>query len=90
MIVAAALLVALRAAAGCRDEPGRPYACSCAFLTDFDDASSLPARVCAPSAERAPAIARGCAQTTAPAPVQECTCRPAEGAPCAGRACLPR
>ncbi len=71
-----ALLVA--AAAGCREE-GAPYDCTCTYLTDFDDAAKQETRVCAASPERAPGVARGCAQAGAPAPIQECSCRPSVG-----------
>ena len=76
------LTAGLLLAAGCREE-GRWYACSCTFLTDFDDPSGQRVEVCAPSAARAPGVAKGCAQTAAPAPVQGCACSPkamAEGA----------
>jgi len=81
----AALLAA--AASGCRNEPGAPYACACSFLTDFDDTSRHDVRVCAPSPERARAIARGCAQMGAPGPVQGCDCRAERGARCETGAC---
>ncbi|MRG97982.1 hypothetical protein [Polyangium spumosum] len=80
---AAALLLALAAAvlgSGCEKERGSPYACSCTFLTDFDDNSGSEVTVCSPSDERAPDFARGCAQSGAPAPVEKCTCKVERGA----------
>jgi hypothetical protein len=80
--VAAAALFLGAAAAGCSAERGDVYDCACTFLTDFDDTSKHEVLVCAPSAERAPAIARGCAQSGAPAPVQGCACQKAAAAAC--------
>lgn len=76
-----ALLFALVAVlgAGCEKERGSPYACTCTFLTDFDDSSGSEVTVCSPSAERAPDFARGCAQSGAPAPVEKCVCKPERG-----------
>jgi hypothetical protein len=73
-----ALLLALAASvlgAGCEKERGSHYACTCTFLTDFDDNSAHEVTVCSPSAERAPDFARGCAQSGAPAPVEKCACK---------------
>jgi hypothetical protein len=64
------------------DDRGHRVVCTCTFLTDFDDSSSRDVTVCAPTADRAPNVARGCAQSAAPAPVQRCTCKPEIGAPC--------
>ena len=76
------------AAAGC-SERGVPYDCACTVLTDFDDPSKHEMRICAPSPERAPAIARGCAQMGAPAPVEKCVCKGVEGgAECRGGECM--
>lgn len=65
---------ALVAAAGCREAPGAPHACTCAFLTDFDDEVKLTAVVCASTPARAANLARACAQREATAPVQSCSC----------------
>jgi hypothetical protein len=81
--MAAAALFLGAAAAGCPAERGDVYDCTCTFLTDFDDPSRHEVLVCAPSSERAPAIARGCAQAGAPAPVQGCACRKAAAGTCA-------
>ena len=81
--VLAALLLALAApalGAGCEKERGSHYACSCTFLTDFDDNSGSEVTVCSPSDERAPDFARGCAQSGAPAPVEKCVCKVEKGA----------
>lgn len=81
----AALLAILSAlaCAGCW-APGSPYECDCEFLTDYDDASKQSVRVCSANDREAPSVARGCAQLSAPAPVQSCVCRPgpAEPKPC--------
>ncbi|HSN96824.1 MAG TPA: hypothetical protein VLS89_00955 [Candidatus Nanopelagicales bacterium] len=84
-----ALLGALAALVpACRAERGAPYRCTCPFVTDFDDDSRQDVEICAPDADRAPAVARGCAQSGAPGPVQSCACRPAgEPASCEVGAC---
>lgn len=83
------MIAALAALApACRAERGEPHACSCTFVTDFDDESRHDVEVCAPDAARAAEAGRGCAQSGAPGPVQACACRPS-GAPgsCALGAC---
>jgi len=70
----------------CRAEPGHTYACTCSYLTDFDDGAKTDVSVCAPTPERAADIARGCAQSAAPAPIQTCTCTPSASA-CERRGC---
>lgn len=88
-LVTAALLPAF--ASGCREERGSTYACRCSFLTDFDDGSTQEVAVCAPSEERAPDFARGCAQAGAPAPVERCACRlEKSGSGCEVGACVAR
>ena len=83
LVVGAALALTL----GCQEQ-GAAYHCSCAFLTDYDDGSTQEVEVCAQSVERAPAVARGCAQSAAPAPIQECTCKPATSSrPCRAGEC---
>ncbi len=67
--------IALFAGAGCREETGVFYRCSCTVLTDFDDASKREIQVCAPSLERASSLGRTCALEGAPAPVSGCECR---------------
>ncbi|WP_437717493.1 hypothetical protein WMF45_14435 [Sorangium sp. So ce448] len=72
----------------CRPEQGKPYRCSCTFVTDFDDDSRLDVEVCAPSDARAEGVGRGCAQTHAPGPVSGCTCGGApDRGPCELGAC---
>jgi hypothetical protein len=61
------------------------FACDCQFLTDTDHVSSQPVSVCA-AATRVDAVARGCAQSAAPATVQGCACR-ATGEGCASESC---
>jgi hypothetical protein len=70
----AILVAAALALGGCRRDEGALYRCSCSFLTDYDDTLEIKVRSCSPSREQADTIARGCAQTTAPAPVQGCVC----------------
>jgi hypothetical protein len=71
----AALALTAALLGGCKEERGSTYACDCSVLTDFDDGTTTSVTVCAPSDERAPAFAHGCAQTSAPAPVEKCVCR---------------
>jgi hypothetical protein len=73
---AAAALAAALTLAACRSEQGSPYRCDCSFLTDYDDAATIAVRSCAPSRDLASTIARGCAQSGAPAPVDKCSCEP--------------
>jgi hypothetical protein len=90
-LVLAALLCAFAFATGCKEERGSTYACRCSFLTDFDDGSTQEVTVCAPSDERAPDFARGCAQAGAPAPVERCSCQlDKSAAGCAVGACASR
>jgi hypothetical protein len=76
LVSAAAVLAAALILGGCRSEQGSPYRCDCSFLTDYDDAATIAVSSCAPSPELASAIARGCAQSGAPAPVDKCSCEP--------------
>lgn len=79
---AGAILLVL-SAVGCKNAPEKAatkrFACTCAFLTDTDGASSLSLQVCAAPEARDEA-ARGCAQTAAPATVERCNCQATEGA----------
>jgi hypothetical protein len=84
---AAWLALALSSALVACDDKGASYACTCSFLTDFDDASSESVVVCASSPERAAPMARGCAQSAAPAPVQSCRCALRGGPVCRDGAC---
>lgn len=90
LLLLPALVASLALLASACDEPGRPFDCRCKVLTDFDDALTQDELVCAPNLERAAAVARGCAQSSAPAPVQGCSCRPVEGAACVTGKCFPR
>ncbi len=69
-------LLALVAACSCsRDnKPLQRYECTCSFLTDFDDPSGQSVVICQTDRQRAEAAAKGCAQSAAPAPVQQCRC----------------
>jgi hypothetical protein len=61
------------------------HECECAFLTDYDDGSGVRVSLCASEA-RSTELAKGCAQSAAPAPIEACTCRPS-GAACARETC---
>ncbi len=73
-------LIAAALGAGACSHQGAPFDCECEWLTDFDDASKVPVRVCAADEAEAPIVARGCAQIATPAPVQRCTCARAKEA----------
>lgn len=74
-----ALLLVIVALSGCKkDGPVERFACDCPFLTDFDDGSAQRVEVCATGISHAVEVARGCAQSAAPAPIQSCTCRPSK------------
>lgn len=77
-------------AMGCTRERGRPYACTCSVLTDFDDGTRHVVEVCSPSGERAAEFGKGCAQSGAPAKVEACVCRPIEGPACDLGRCVTR
>jgi hypothetical protein len=87
-LLAFAAAIGLIAAAGCRDDPGAPFSCECAYLTDMDDEVKQREVVCAETAARAAGVARTCAARGAAAPVQACTCAPVEGGSCRVGACL--
>ena len=72
----ALLAVLAGGALSCSRDGGkvRRYDCSCTFLTDFDDKSGQSVVVCQPDRARAEAAAKGCAQSAAPAPVEQCRC----------------
>jgi hypothetical protein len=82
------LVLAAALAPACRAERGAPFACACTWVTDFDDEARTNVEVCAADAEQSVHVARGCAQSAAPGPVQRCTCQ-ARGDPgaCALGAC---
>jgi hypothetical protein len=84
-----ALALLALAAGSCREEPGAAFACTCTYLTDFDDEIRLDELVCAASADRAAGVASGCAARRAAAPMQGCRCASAPGATrCPVGACL--
>lgn len=68
--------LALALLVGCGRGEGRAHVCECSFLTDFDDPSHVVVEACAGSAVEANDVARSCAQSGAPAPVERCTCAP--------------
>lgn len=84
--VALAVLCAL--GVGCRAREGRAHRCTCSFLSDYDDDWEHTLVACGDSPEHAAAVARGCAQASAPAPIQHCRCEPApELPPCKNETC---
>lgn len=91
LALAACSLAAALAGAACGRREGRPFACDCAFLTDYDDGSKVSIEVCVAVSEPSEPAARGCAQSGAPAPVERCDCRPLDPpTPCAPGACVTR
>jgi hypothetical protein len=90
LLAKAVALVALACSSGvsgCRAEPGRPYACTCSWLTDYDDEGKVEVVACAPNAEVAPALAKNCA-AAAPAPISRCDCQLVSGGPACNQECL--
>jgi hypothetical protein len=82
-----AWLAALAAASCARD--GGSYACSCEYMTDYDDTYGVQVAICAATAERAPGLAKDCAEPGAPAPIQRCSCAAVANAPpCKEGACV--
>jgi hypothetical protein len=75
---------------GCERDRGKPYACTCSVLTDFDDGTKHEVEVCSPSPDRARDFGKGCAQSGAPAKVEGCVCRPIEGPACDLGRCVAR
>ncbi|MBW2527096.1 MAG: hypothetical protein JRI23_23140 [Deltaproteobacteria bacterium] len=74
--------------AACEADRGKSFDCRCHFLTDFDDPSTQAVEICAASDEEAGQVARGCAQSAAPAPIQSCSCTPAPSStPCSKGSC---
>lgn len=63
---------------GCSKEQGQRFECRCQFLTDYDDSSAQAVEICASSADQAAGVAKGCAQSAAPAPIQSCSCAAAK------------
>ena len=71
------LLLAALSTACKEEEPRALWGCDCTFITDTDGESKHAVEVCAgPAAEVAAEVARGCAQSGAPGPVQACKCSP--------------
>ena len=85
-----AALVALGIAlAGCKTAsgpvPGGRNACTCTYLTDYDDTAHVAIDVCIASGKKAEEEARYCAAENAHNHIDRCDCRPT-GAPCDARA----
>ena len=58
---------------GCARD-GTGYACTCELLTDRDDIFNVQVDICAANDQRAPGLAKNCAESGAPAPIQRCAC----------------
>jgi len=57
-------------------------------LTDRDDGYRVQVEICAADEERAPSLAKNCAESGAPAPIQRCACAAVAGGPrCKEGAC---
>jgi hypothetical protein len=75
-------------AGGCRAREGQAFRCTCSFLSDYDDDWEHSLVACGDGPEHAASVARGCAQASAPAPIQHCRCAPApELPPCRNETC---
>lgn len=84
----ATLTSLVTAAGGCRAREGQAFRCTCSFLSDYDDDWEHSLVACGDGPEHAASVARGCAQASAPAPIQHCRCAPApELPPCRNETC---
>lgn len=62
--------------------PGKRVACTCTFLTDFDDAARVDVDVCVANGKNVVEEAKACAARSAHNHVEQCVCQPpASGAP---------
>lgn len=84
--VFATTVVTLLAATGCgqaKAEPGTKIACTCTFLTDYDDAARVDVDVCVGEGKDVQAAAKACAARSAHNHVEGCQCKtPAAKSPC--------
>jgi hypothetical protein len=67
------------AGAGCSkapSAPGKRVACTCTFLTDFDDAARVDVDVCAANGKPVIDEAKACAARSAHNHVESCVCQP--------------
>jgi hypothetical protein len=63
--------------------PGKRVACTCTFLTDFDDAARVDVDVCAANGKNVVDEAKACAARSAHNHVEGCVCQPPTSeAPC--------
>lgn len=72
--VAGAALALAASLSACKQREGLPYRCDCDWLTDYDDPAKQSAIVCAENDKDALEVGLDCAQRSAPAPIQRCTC----------------
>ncbi|HNS95498.1 MAG TPA: hypothetical protein PKL73_01015 [Polyangiaceae bacterium] len=64
---------------GCKSEKstsGRWVACTCPYLTDYDEPAKHTLRVCVPDGENAEETAFGCASKLVHGPAEACRCDP--------------
>ena len=59
-------------------------ACTCPYLTDFDDVAKHQLEVCVPAGTKPEEAAYGCASQLTHGPAEPCTCAPPTG-PCDGK-----
>lgn len=64
-----------------KPEAGQKVACTCTFLTDFDDAARVDVDVCVGQGKDVTEAAKSCAARSAHNHVEGCQCKPPTG-PC--------
>lgn len=64
-----------------KPEPGQKTACTCTFLTDYDDAARVDVDVCVGDGKDVVEVAKACAARSAHNHVESCQCKPKTG-PC--------
>ena len=81
--VALALVLAIFAVGCGKAAPvaGQKVACTCTFLTDFDDPARVDVDLCLADGKPLEAEAKACAARTAHNHVEKCECKPPTG-PC--------
>ena len=80
---APAALLTFVTCSGCgkaKPEPGQNAACTCTFLTDYDDAARVDVDVCVGDGKDLVEVAKACAARSAHNHVEGCQCKPKSGA----------
>ncbi|MCU0694522.1 MAG: hypothetical protein MUF54_24335 [Polyangiaceae bacterium] len=81
-------LIAWAASTGCskrqESKPGVWFACTCPYLTDFDDVAKHQLEVCVPEGSRPEQRAQACASQLTHGPSEDCSCSGQRG-PCDGK-----